>query len=114
MSVKSITQPVFESTAPERWSSSLNECPWSRPHLCPAGTFGSRWAASTMNSLKISKVRIPSAKSKRLMSLQAQAPSGVGETEVDGRGGVGLDVGTIARLKTEVLKLEVLEVGGGK
>ena len=31
-----------------------NECPCSRAHLCPGSTFGNRWAASKVNSLKIS------------------------------------------------------------
>ena len=54
MSAKSMTQPSRASTGPRTWISTRNEWPWTRAHLCPAGTFGSRCADSSVNDLKIS------------------------------------------------------------
>ena len=45
-----MNQPVSSSTGPATASSTLKQWPWRRAHLCPAGTFGSRWAASKRNS----------------------------------------------------------------
>ena len=53
-SAKSRTQPDCSSTGPSMCTPTRNECPCSRAHLCPGSTFGSRWAASKVNSLKIS------------------------------------------------------------
>src|SRR3546814_1618583 len=54
MSPKSITQPLSAPGSPETCSSTTNECPCSRAHLWPGGTFGSRCAASMVKVLKMS------------------------------------------------------------
>ena len=36
------------------WTLTRNECPCNRAHLWPGSTFGNRWAASKVNSLKMS------------------------------------------------------------
>ena len=50
-SAKSMTQPVSSPTGPSTRTRTRKLCPWTRAHLCPAGTFGSEWADSNPNSL---------------------------------------------------------------
>src|SRR3546814_9674169 len=54
MSPKSITQPLSAPGSPDTCTSTTNECPCSRAHLWPGGTFGSRCAASMVKVLKMS------------------------------------------------------------
>src|SRR5690242_13027657 len=98
-----MTHPVSRPIGPETRSSTLNECPWSRPHLWPGGTAGRRCAASKVNSLKISTCD-SSADPKQLVGLEADPPWRVGEAVLDDALSVVSDGWTIHRLEKEVLE----------
>jgi hypothetical protein len=53
-SAKSIIQPLSAPGSPDTCSSTAKEWPCRRAHLCPAGTFGRRCAASMRKTLKMS------------------------------------------------------------
>src|SRR6185503_13302434 len=95
---------------PSTWTSARNEWPCSRAHLCPSGTFGSRWAASNPNSVNTSIRR--SRDADELVGLQAEAPAGMRQAVGHGGRGGGVAVGPVAGLEEEAGEVEVLVVGG--
>src|SRR5664279_2822688 len=103
-----MTQPSRASSGPVTCTTTRNECPWSRAHLWPSGTFGSRWAASKLNSRNIS-IGGPLGKTEQFMRLDTQPPARMLQAVPDRERGVPLAVGAIHRLQEEVREVERLE-----
>src|SRR5579871_1233367 len=109
MSAKSITQPVAGSRGPRTCSSMRNECPCRRAHLWPGGTCGRRWAASMVNSLKISIGVSLSGNAEQLMRLQAESPLRMLQAIAQSEFGVFLATWAIHWLQEEVPEVQMLE-----
>src|SRR5262245_32455804 len=80
-----MTQPSRASSGPATWISMRNECPCTRAHLFPAGTFGRRCALSTVKLLNMS-TRGPS---DSVVSLRVALAKHVATTRL----AVGTDAG---------------------
>src|SRR5439155_19099635 len=66
--------PFSGSSGPDTAISTLNEWPWSLAQLWLGGRFGSRWAASIVNDLRISIIECPTACASASSSATSDSP----------------------------------------
>src|SRR3954453_676080 len=100
-----MNQPSSSSTSPRTWSATLKEWPWRRAQLWPGATMGQKWAASKVNSLKISIGLVPHpgglADAGGLVGLEADSPLRVCQAVFHHTRNVGVDLGAVHGLQVE-------------